>query len=263
MKRLDYSNELNQHVVICNCNEKVKIIVEELQNSSTTESLDVVLLVQDTQLWEANPSWHPFVSSNARFIVFMGCPTDKDVLQRAGISRARAAIILADPKYGKLADAPSSLTAIAIERENPQVHTVMELIFSLNRPHLETTEVNEIICIGEISEKLIALSCITPGVKNIFENLLTTEDGTPQIFLVEIPRRYCKMTFRQMARRAILNLAPFIIMGYIIKFNSQTKFIINPKAKTNPGKDTILKEGSKLIVISYSNPDLEKYLSII
>jgi len=251
---------LNSHVVICNCNEKVKTIVEELQNSTVQASLDVVLIVQDSQLWQDNPKWHPVISGTARFIVIYGQPTDESVLQKAQISSARAAIILADPKHGKLADAPSSLNAIAIERANPQVHTVMELLSSLNRPHIEQSEINEIICLGEISEKLIASSCITPGVTNIFENLLTTEDGTPQIFIDQIPKRAQQLSFRQIAKKFILNEAPFILIGFIRSFRNESRIVINPKSTGLLSKDTPLPGRSKLITMGYQKPDFLPYL---
>jgi voltage-gated potassium channel len=251
---------LNGHVVICNCNEKVKTIVEELQNSTVQAPLDVVLIVQDSKLWQMNPNWHPIISGTSRFLVIYGRPTDETVLRKAQISSARSAIILADPKHGKLADAPSSLNAIAIERANPQVHTVMELLSSMNRPHIEQSEINEIICLGEISEKLIASSCITPGVTNIFENLLTTEDGTPQIFIDSIPQRARQLSFRQLSRKFILNEAPFLLIGFIRHLRNETRIVINPKSIGLLSKDTPLPGRSKLITMGYQKPDFLPYL---
>jgi hypothetical protein len=252
--------KLSGHVVICNCNEKVKTIVEEIQNSTVQASLDVVLIVQDPQLWQDNANWHPVITGTARFIVIYGRPTDESILRKAQISSARAAIILADPKHGKLADAPSSLNAIAIERANPQVHTVMELLSSMNRPHIEQSEINEIICLGEISEKLIASSCITPGVTNIFSNLLTTEDGTPQIFIDPIPQRSRQLSFRQLSRKFIFNEAPFILIGFIRTYRNKSQIVINPKSSGLLSKDTPLPGRSKLITIGYQKPDFLPYL---
>ncbi|ETR73257.1 MAG: hypothetical protein OMM_01090 [Candidatus Magnetoglobus multicellularis str. Araruama] len=246
--------------MICNCNEKVKTIVEELQNSTVQAPLDIVLIVQDPQLWQDHPHWHPVITGTARFIVIYGRPTDEYILQKADISYARAAIILADPKYGKQADAPSSLNAIAIERANPQVHTVMELLSSMNRPHIEQSEINEIICLGEISEKLIASSCITPGVTNIFENLLTTEDGTPQIFIDTIPQRARQLSFRQLSKKFILNEAPFLLIGYIRHLRAETRIVINPKSTGLLNKDSPLSGRSKLVTMGYQKPDFLPYL---
>ncbi|MBF0450927.1 MAG: NAD-binding protein [Candidatus Magnetomorum sp.] len=260
MERSNSFDTLKGHVVICNCNEKVKTIVEELQNSTVQASLDVALIVQDPQLWHDHQNWHPIVTGAARFIVIYGSPTDESILQKAQISKARAAIILADPIHGELADAPSSLTAIAIERANPQVHTVMELLSSLNRPHIEQSEINEIICLGEISEKLLASSCITPGVTNIFENLLTTEDGTSQIFIDRIPKKARHMSFRQLVKQFIYNEAPFILIGFIAHLHSQKIIVINPKTNGPLNKDTPLSGNTKLVTMGYRKPDFLPYL---
>lgn len=253
---------LSNHVVICNCNEKVRTIVEELQSETAKNPLDIVLLIQDRTLWEKNPKWHPKKSSKAKLIVIYGNPFKQPNLATACIEKAKSAIILADPNHGQLADAQSTLMAVEIEKQNPQVHSIQELILSINKTHLKAMNVDEVVCLGEISEKLIAQSCITPGVKNIFENMLTTEDGTTQIFLPPLGPRLSGMSFREITRQCILNDAPFIIMGYIIsppdftipggsKNLIKNVFTVNPKAA---GKNLSLSETDKLIIIAYDPP---------
>jgi len=151
-------SRLSGHVVVCNVNDKVCAIVDQLRNDPLAGVVDVVLIVQDAKLWSSNPSWHPSESGDGAVLTVFGCPAENDVLRRASISRARAAIILADPAHGALADARSALIGISIERENPQVHTVMELLLSVNRSHLRATAVDEVVCVGELSEKLLSQS---------------------------------------------------------------------------------------------------------
>jgi len=249
-------------IVICNCNEKVKRIVEELQVGTDNTTIEIVLIIQDETLWENNKDWHPELKNQDRFKTITGCPTDRQVLEQAGIGEAGSAIILADPNHDISADSLSTLTAMAIEIQNPHVHTVMELILSINRAHLEKREVNEVVCIGETAEKLIAQSCITPGIIRIFENLLTTQKGTPQIFIENVPESLHNMSFRKISYRAIKSGSPFIIMGYIknkIKKEEQVihrTFVINPILEGKPGKDALLSHGDQLVVISHEASDL-------
>lgn len=262
---------LSDHVVICNCNPKVRTIVEELQSDTTTKPLDIVLLIQDRNLWEKNPKWHPKKKSSARFITLYGNPFESPNLSVACIAKAKAAIILADPNHGQLADAQSTLMAVEIEKQNPQVHTIQELILSINKTHLKAMNVDEVVCLGEISEKLIAQSCITPGVKNIFENLLTTESGTTQIFLPRLGPDLAGMTFMEIARNCILNNAPFIVAGYILsppditmpgtsKNLLKNVFVINPKTVA---KKLQLSETDKLIIIAYNPPsNISDYVTV-
>ena len=250
---------LHDHVVICNCNEKIGKIVEELR-SKQNNYIDVVLLIQDLELWKNNPSWHP--ENNEKFYTVVGLPTQRDVLNQAQIHRAHAAIILADPAHGKLADARSTLVAMAIEEQNPRVHTVMELIASINRPHLKAGQVDEVICLGQISEKIIAQSCFNPGVKNIFLSLLTTQKGTNQIFVSDIPIEFNGLTYREVAKRSIINNSPFVICGFIQWAALGPKFILNPLSEENPGKDTELKTNDKLLILAYTPPTMETILGI-
>ncbi len=253
--------KFQNHVVICNCNEKVKTIIEELQAGTIQEPLDVILIIQDEGLWEKNPQWHPIPCDSAMFLTISGSPFDKECLKKARIEKAKSAVILADPNQGSLADGHSTLTAIAIEQQNPQVHTVQELILSINREHLKAMNVDEVVCLGEISEKLIAQSCITPGVKNIFETLLTTGKGTPQIILPKLSDNFAGKTFREISRKCIENDAPFILIGFIVncpeiieKKGENTimkSYLLNPRKN---GKDLPLKEGDQLIMITYKQP---------
>jgi hypothetical protein len=191
-----------------------------------------------------------------------GSPFDTDFLSAAWIENANSAIILADPKQGQLADAQSTLMAVAIEKHNPQVHTIQELILSTNRSHLKAMNVDEVICLGEISEKLIAQSCVTPGVKNLFQDLLTTAPGTPQIYLTPLDESLNGQSFRSISRACILGKAPFTIIGYIISppdipVTRENRNIIRKIIMLNPkgnAKDLKLSEFDKLIVIGYKPP---------
>lgn len=266
MERQGALKALRNHVVILNCNEKVAKIVEELHEGTLPDPVDVVLMCGDMDLWEAHPKWHPRKVRPDHFYVREGSPTRQEDLTRVGLGEARAAVILADPKQGELADARSTLVAVAIERQNPQVHTVMELIASQNRLHLKTTDVNEVVCLGDLSEKLIAQSCITPGVKNIFHHLLSSSEETNQIFVQPLPDSLSGRSFRNMVRETIKSKAPFILCGFgkrdeaYLKHPGTRVFVINPKAYQEPGKDTPLFKGDLLVVIAREPPDIEKYI---
>jgi len=262
---------LDRHVVILNVNEKVRRIVEEIKLGSRGASPDIVILVQDPALWEQNPEWHPRDLGPGRLLVEHGCPAEPADLRRLRIEHARAAVILADPVQGELADAHSTLIAVAIERRDPQVHTVMELIASVNRAHLRQTEVNEVVCLGELSEHLIAQSCVTPGIARVFADLLHAHPGTTQIFVVDLPETLAGLTYRQLARRAIERRAPFILAGFArdpapdshrpdTGRTGRGCFVLNPRAGHEPGKDTTLVPGDRLVAIGYAVPVLDGLL---
>ena len=275
MERQGALEELSDHVVIFNCNEKVAKIVEELHTGTLPDPVDVVLVCRSIAMWEAHPKWHPRGGEGeGHFFVVEGNPTNQEDLLEVGTARARAAVILADPEQGELADARSTLVAMAIERQNPQVHTVMELIASQNRVHLKTTGVNEVVCLGELSEKLIAQSCITPGVKNIFHHLLSSREDTNQIFVRPLPPALAGLSYREIAGRFIRSSVPCILCGFgklgASSSGAQKRrsfasrvFVVNPRAGGDPGKNTRLLEGDQLLVIAREPPELEEICSSI
>ena len=251
------SERLSGHVVICNCNEKVRRLVTDLQRAAAPEPLDVVLLVQDAALWRGHPDWAPDPppSEAGRFVVIEGCPSEEECLAEAHIEDALAAVILADPKQGELADARSTLVAMAIERKNPQVHTVIELIHSVNRTHLERTEVNEVVCLGDLAEKLLAQACISPGIVRVFDRLLDAAPDACRIHQVPVPDAAAGTPYRDLCRRAVRAGAPFVIVGFVLSHASpgERPVVLNPRAG-DPGRDSVLGRGDQLLVIGREVP---------
>ncbi|MBU0552582.1 NAD-binding protein [Myxococcota bacterium] len=251
MERENPGQALSRHVVICNVNAKIPIVVQELR-AARGVPLDVVLIIQDRALWEAHPKWHPPRHGRGTLTLLYGCPSNRALLRRANVSQARAAIILSDPLQGKEADARSTLVAVAIERENPQVHTVIELILSAHRDHLRATKIDEVICLGDLAEKLLAQSCITPGSNEVFAHLLTTASHTNQIFLPRVPLPLVGRSWRTIARRVIECGLPFTVCGFVQRrHDERPRFALNPRGlEAHPNKDTILKSKDQLIIIA-------------
>lgn len=264
MERENPGQALSGHVVICNINVKIPVIVRELR-ATRGEPLDVVLIVQDRPLWEAHAKWHPQQHGRGNLTILYGCPTNRALLRRANISKARAAIILSDPLQGKEADARSTLVAVAIERENPQVHTVIELILSTHRDHLRTTKIDEVVCLGELAEKLLAQSCITTGSNELFTHLLTTASHTNQIFLPRVPLELVGASWRSIARQTIECGLPFTICGYVQRRGDERpRFALNPRGgDAYPGKDTILKSKDQLIMIAREEEALDALIKCV
>jgi voltage-gated potassium channel len=260
MRAGDLLAGVRDHIVILNVNEKVRRIVEELAIGSIPSAPHIVIMIQDRSLWESNPSWHPTAYPADRLFLVDGCPAEPADLEAVHIDRARAAVILADPRQGELADAHSTLVAVAIERRSPQVHTVMELIASVNRIHLRSTEVNEVVCLGELSERLIAQACVTPGIARVFADLLHAHPGTTQLFVCPLSPSLIGDSYRELARRCISQAAPFILCGFLRRSLQGSTLVMNPQAGVAPGRDSPLSEDDHLIVLAYSRPDLEAYL---
>lgn len=257
------------HIVILNANTKVAGVLRQLHHGCSGDPPDVVVMVQEAGLWERHGAEFLGQYSTAegcRVCVVQGCPAEPADLAAVRIERARAAVILADDRQGQMADAHSTLVAVAIERRNPQVHTVIELISSVHRVHLRATEVNEVVCLGEMSEKLIAQSCITPGVRNVLESLVAARASTAKIFAPQLPPSCDGMTYHQLARRSI-ERSVGVVCGFGTKRELRLgaghhpqqgpmTWVVNPRPGAEPGLETVLAAGDSLLVIAYHLPNL-------
>ncbi|SVC93608.1 uncharacterized protein METZ01_LOCUS346462, partial [marine metagenome] len=181
------------------------------------------------------------------------------------------------------ADTKTIMTTIAIDHIIPDIHVVAEVLSSSNLPFFAYTFVNEIICLELLTERLLAQSCLTPGVSFIFADLLTQSSDTNEIYVEEIPTHYIGRTFQEL-RKAIVSLDQQDII--LIGLGSTTEktdsegaimvdhhgnsimekvLIINPKAKSQSSnvkyhKDYKLIKGDQVYLIAYSKPNLREGL---
>jgi len=114
--------------------------------------------------------------------VINGDPTDQDVLERAGISRARMAIMLTDERHRPNPDAHTLLVALAIEEIAPTVYTIVEVQDSNNMPHFDRTAVDETVCRSELSELLIAQAALNHHISGIYRELYTYQTDGNEIY---------------------------------------------------------------------------------
>jgi hypothetical protein len=274
MEWSDPPADLTGHVVICNASARLRAIVAELHADAVVEKPDVVLVLQDAECWAAHPEWHPdpsgdFTREHFHVLKREGGPARPENLRAAGVTRARAAVILADPRQGDLADAHTTLVALAIEALASRVHTVVELLSVENRKHLQSTAVDEVICIGQVAERLLAQSCVSPGIKWVLESLLRNTPRAPHVCQAMLPASLVGVTYRDLARRTIRGGLPFVLCGFIRPGRPPTApggvgtdlaIVLNPGVGDDPGRDTPLREGDRMILLAHERVDLERCL---
>ena len=286
-------------MVLCNASAQVRQIVRELHADMVRNRPDVVLVLQDNALWESHPEWYPekeapFTRDHFFVVAGRDLAADPTVLDDVCIDAARMAVILADPNHGPRADARSLLLALAIERRNCEVHTVLELLSSPNRIHLRGTAIDEVVCVDQLTEKLIAQCCITPGVGQVFRSLLVNTPDTNNIHLAPVPRACHGMTYRALCLRALDLRLPFVPIGFVLEPRAEAPeaadaqataplaagaqagggacaegagspmgterprrtYVLNPGAGEVEGRDTPLSHGDALIAIAFQPPDL-------
>jgi voltage-gated potassium channel len=125
----------------------------------------------------------------------------EDVLARANLVRARAAIVLADSSDGgsiEKADERTIFGTMAIKAKAPKVRTCAELIDGENREHLVRAQVDEIIVRGESAGSLLATSAVSPGVTDSIKLLINNQDEN-KLWRIAVPSRYLGKPVRELA----------------------------------------------------------------
>ncbi|MBT7166290.1 MAG: hypothetical protein HN849_33535 [Victivallales bacterium] len=194
---MDLRKNLHAHYVICNWNESGDTIVRELHSAVIGDDRPILVVTDHP---EDVPAGEPLDGPDPYRNVFVvpGDPSNDRILDRADVTDAETVIVLADTRDGEYADARSVLIALAVEAVNPAIHTIVQLRNARNRIHLEHTSVDEMVCVDELAEKLVAQAAITHGLTEFYTRLLTATEDTNEIYLVPVPPGFVGRTYREL-----------------------------------------------------------------
>jgi len=269
----DYN--ITDHVVICNWTSKADVIVRQLHDDSVHQKKPIIVITE-------NPELVPKSTEKAYrgLLIIGGNPADKEILERSDLRLAKTAIILADETDTENADSQSILIQLAIDSINPNVHTIVELIKSSSEMYFQYTHVNEIICLEQLSEKLLSQAALTPGLSEVYMNLLTQSSDTNEIYLEELPESFIGKTYEKVEQEIVgIKDKDIILIGWatevkkrengktiLNKFGNpiyEKDIIINPRSSTNGeySKNHKFKKGDALFLISFEKPELKQYFN--
>lgn len=269
----DYN--IKDHVVICNWTDKADVIVRQLHDESVHKKSPIIVVTE-------NPEQVPKSTDKAYrgLLIIGGDPADKEILERADIRTAKTAVILADESDIERSDSKSILIQLAVDSINPSVHTIVELVKSSSELYFRYTHVNEIICLEQLAEKLLSQAALTPGLSDIYMNLLTQSLDTNEIYLEELPDSFVGQTYEEVEKKVVaIKEKDIILIGWATDVEKridgkvvlspggepiiEKEIIINPRSSTNSNysKSHKFKKGDSLFVISFEKPELKKYFN--
>jgi len=273
--RGDYN--IKDHIVICNWTSKADSIVRQLHDESVVKKSPIIVVTNRPQDVPSSTE-----EEYRGLLIINGDPADREILERADIQKASVAVILADETKGEEPDSKSILIQLAIDAINAKVHTIVELVHSSSEMYFTYTHANELVCLEQLSEKLLAQAALTPGVSKVYLDLLTQSSNTNEIYEVEIIERFVGQSFEEV-KASFLEIArsKMILFGFATtdcKRDNKGECIVDPygehipeqKVVINPPiEDTngysgkyILKKSDTLFIISYNKPALEKLFSV-
>jgi len=185
------------HVIICGWNENGEKVVDGilLQLKGTKPKIVLVneLEKEDIQSIQVQYKDHDIAFVRGNFV-------KEEVLARANLPRARAAIVLADLSGGRTMDKADERTifgTMAIKSMAAKVRTCAELIHGENREHLARVNVDEIIVRGESAGALLATGAVSPGLADSVKSLINNQDPN-KLWRVPVPSRFADKTFGEL-----------------------------------------------------------------
>ncbi|MCG8604031.1 ion channel [bacterium] len=226
MRSFDFEN----HIIICEWNQRAKDVINELRMDKRTQEAPIILI--------ADLESKPIDDDNLYFI--QGSVTE-EILKRANLQKANTVVILGDDSLESNArDAKAVLTTLTVETLNPEVYSVVELANEANAQHCERANANEIIVGSEFSSKLLSRATLDHGISKVLSELLSSRYGN-DLFKIPVPERLHGKGFLE-------------IFTEMKRENQSTVLAIQRGAEgqviSNPAEDCMVNEGDHLIVIS-------------
>lgn len=173
--------KLSDHLVVFNFAglAKVERILEELALDRSVGRAMPVLLV-DEQLDEL-----PIELQKRGVGYVRGNPTRDETLQRAGIDKARHAVVLTRDQSDPASDNLNVAIALAIEGRCKQVNTVVECIDPASEELLRKAGCDRIVCTSRFDAHFLSQELLNPGIQEVLADLLTLSQGQ-QLYLIPV-----------------------------------------------------------------------------
>jgi len=256
-KKIMSSISVRGHVVICGWNERGYSIIQQLHQDVIKDKKPILIVSEEI-------SDIVFTDDDIYNNVYIvnGAPSNVKILRRANITDADTAIILAEGKESASADVKCLTIALAIESLNAQVHTVVELMDANNKEHFERAGVDEVIAASEITESLLAQGAVTHGISTLFLNLLAYSEQSNEVYKLPLPESWDGLSFGKLLNDLIEHQVILVGVTRADTPEVGTKqlkvkegFIINPRG------DYQLRKGDNILVVAFSEPNVEMLLS--
>jgi voltage-gated potassium channel len=183
---------VSDHIMICNWNQHGRGIVDELLSDHNPNPAQIVIVAEVDDC--------PYDDSRVQYV--KGSPTKDEVLERASIDTARTVIVLGGEGEPTTADSRAILTALAVETRRPEVYTCVLIFDPENRKHLVHAHADEILCVSDMTDKVLIKSALSHGLTRVLSELLTFSEGC-EVYKVKIPERMSSRTFAKIAEELL------------------------------------------------------------
>ncbi|MFD1776897.1 potassium channel protein [Paenibacillus rhizophilus] len=168
------------HVILINWSKKAQAAVGEIL--SYTPDCQIIIIDESGQ--------HPLEQMKQVHFI-SGDPSSDDILVKAGLAKARAAIIFGDIRIDEaaLVDGKSLLIASSIERIAPDVHTTVEIMQEKNVQNFRHVRVNDFVLSHDAVSRLAVRAALQEGNPEVITQLISRSHGD-DIYEVPVDRSW-------------------------------------------------------------------------
>ena len=214
---------LSKHVIVCGFGRNGQQAARTLKN----HNISFVVIEKDESLFEKSHSFFP----DLKYLI--GDSTNDELLKRAGIEKATA-LITALPD-----DAANVFIVLTVRALNKNIQIISRASNDSSIPKLKMAGADNIIMPDKIGGSHMATLVSKPDVIE-FMDFLSSEDGE-SVNMESVPFGLLPQKLKNKSLKEIMEWNKTGVSCLGIK-NRDGKFIINPPP------DTIVSEGSKVIV---------------
>lgn len=219
----DTRDQLTDHIIVCGADETGRHVIETLGK----EHMNTVVIERDQEKIKR-------VSGNSEVITVSGDATKGEVLEEAGIKRARGLIIALDTATNNLD------TVLAAREMNPSVFIIAKAVDHNSHDELIRAGANKTVSPNEVGGNRMALLLLKPSVITFLDTITHSENNDLNLneVVIDPNSSLCNLTLME---ANIPEQTDLIITA--IKEKGQKSLVFNPN------KDYILTAGQTLIVL--------------
>ena len=194
--------DLYDHIIICGHNDSILPLIQDLAKTPGFQHRQYVFVNERS----GPPDFEKLNLYSDQIYHEAGDFTDKDILIKAGVQRARYAVIVADdsenhPRGDR--DSRAVFASLTVEHLQRDIVTITERLSSSHQGLLKAENVEATINRRRLSGKALALACQYPTQVRYLTDLLTFSEGVSlELDLKLIPRLRRKIQGEINARMA-------------------------------------------------------------
>ncbi len=162
MRDSRWRKRMDNHIIVVGYGTKGRSAVHTLVGNGVDRKQIVVIDPRQQAIAEAGDDG---------LASFLGDATNRAVLRRAEVTRARQVIVTTDR------DDAAVLTTLAVRQLNPDVHCIVAVREEDNVPLLRQSGADAVVTSSDAVGRLLGLSAVSPTLGQVLEDLLTYGEG--------------------------------------------------------------------------------------